>query len=272
MDTGREEVEFLARSAHRVEVLSTLADGPQNRAHLSHKTGASSPTMGRVLTDFEDRHWIERTGNTYRLTDLGRFVAEHVESLLEAMTTERRLREIWPWLPHAVEGFGVELFTDVVVSRPGPGYPYEPIERLTQLISETSTMRGFGMAVLKSGNLRPFFERTHNGLEVEYIYPPAVFEQLLSWNREVVTAATRRENYTVLLHEELPLDERCGICLFDDRVSICCYDHETGTLQSLVDTESEAMRTWAKSYYQRFRQEAAPLEAAADIGSTESIQ
>ncbi len=272
MDATIDDIEYLVSSDHRVGVLDALANGPNDRGDLRATTGASSPTMGRILTDFQDRHWIERDGNTYQLTSLGEFVADQFEEFRNAMTYQRRLREVWPWLPHEIDGFSIDLFTDVVVSQPGSGYPYEPVERLTECITTTETMRGFGMALLKSRNLEPFFDHIRDGLECEYIYPPAVFEELLKWDRETVLNAVNRSNYTVLLHDDLPLDERCGICLFDDSVSICCYNPETGALQSLVDTRSDEMRAWANTYYEQFRDGAQPLNDATDLLSADSIR
>ncbi|WIV67988.1 helix-turn-helix transcriptional regulator [Natrialbaceae archaeon AArc-T1-2] len=271
MDATLDDIKFLVSSSHRVGVLDALTRGPCDRDELRTATGASSPTMGRILTDFQNRHWIERDGRTYQLTWLGDFVADQFEEFTEAMEYQRQLREIWSWLPHEVDGFSIELFTDVVVSRPGPGYPYKPIERLTELITATRTMRGFGMALLKSGNLEPFFDHVRAGLKCEYIYPPVVFEELVSWDEETVLETTTRANYTVMLHDDLPLDDRCGICLFDDRVSICCYDTDTGTLQSLIDTGSDEVHTWAESYYEQFRDEARPLDDATELLSIESI-
>ena len=271
MGTTLDDIEFLVISDHRVGVLDALARGPRDRDELRTATGASSPTMGRVLADFQDRHWIERDGRTYRLTSLGALVAGQFTEFRDAMAYQRRLCEIWPWLPHEIEGFTVELFSDVVVSKPGPGYPYKPIERLTELLTTTRTMRGFGMALLKSGNLEPFFDHVLDGLECEYIYPPAVFEDLLSWDEERVVETAMHPNYTVLLHDDLPLEDRCGICLFDDRVSICCYDTETGSLQSLVDTGSDEMCRWAESYYEQFRDEARLLDDEAEPLSAESV-
>lgn len=256
MDTTLDDIEFLVSSDHRVGVLDALTRGPCDRDDLRSATGASSPTMGRILTDFQDRHWIERAGQTYQLTDLGELVAGQFEEFRDAMAYQRRLREIWPWLPHEIDEFSSTLFTDMVVSQPGPGYPYKPVERVANLITSTRTMRGFGMAMLKSGTLDAFFDQILDGLECEYIYPPDVFEDLLSWDEETVMETATRTNYSVLLHDDLPIDNRCGICLFDDRVSICCYDPETGALQATVDTESDEMRTWAESHFDQFRAEA----------------
>ncbi|MCL9818272.1 hypothetical protein AArcSt2_15125 [Natronocalculus amylovorans] len=259
MNETPDDIEFLVTSDHRVAVLDTLAASSSDRDGLRAATGASSPTMSRILSDFEDRHWIEREGRTYQLTRLGEFVADRLEEFVDAMTIERRIREVWPWLPHEIEGFDLGPFTDVVVSRPGPGYPYQPVERFTHLLTDTTTMRGFGMVILKSSNLEPFFDHALDELECEYIYPPSIFEKLIAWDRDTVVGAVDRANYTVWLHDNLPLADQCGICLFDDRVSLCCYDHETGTLQTLVDTGSEDIRRWAESYYSQFQAEARPL-------------
>lgn len=264
MSGSRDDIEFLVSSDHRVAVLDELARGPRDREELRSTTGASSPTIGRVLGDFEVRHWIERDGRTYRLTELGTLVTEEFGQFREAMARQRGLREAWPWLPHEVDGFSIELFGDVVVSRPGPGYPYTPVERFTECLETSRTMRGFGMAVLKSGNLEPFLGQLRDGLECEYIYPSSVFAELLEWNEAAVLEAVERSNYTVMLHDDLPVAERCGICLFDDVVSICCYDPADGTLQSVVDTASAEMRSWAESYYERYRAEAQPLEGVSD--------
>ncbi|WP_293033174.1 winged helix-turn-helix domain-containing protein [Natronococcus sp.] len=272
MDATLDDIEFLVSSTHRVGVLDALTSGPCDRDELRTITGASSPTMGRILTDFQNRHWIERDRRMYQLTGLGEFVADQFEDFVNAMEYQRRLQEVWPWLPHEIDGFSIELFTDVVVSRPGPGYPYKPVERLTELITTTESMRGFGMALLKSGNLEPFFDHVRDDLMCEYIYPPVVFEELLSWDKETVLETTAHINYTVLLHDDLPLDDRCGLCLFDDRVSICCYDPETGALRSLIDTESDEMHGWAESYYEQFRDEARLLDDATDLLSVESIR
>ncbi|MFP4628902.1 MAG: helix-turn-helix transcriptional regulator, partial [Halobacteriales archaeon] len=124
MGSSIEDIEYLARSGHRIGVLDTLAEQPKNRHELCSSTGASSPTIGRILADFDDRRWIVRDGSTYELTPLGEYVAERFQDLRSAMETERELRDVWEYIPREMEGFSVDLFADAVVSYPGPGYPY----------------------------------------------------------------------------------------------------------------------------------------------------
>ena len=270
MDPTLDDIEFLASSQHRVGVLDALLVTPCDRDDLRTATGASSATMGRILSDFENRHWITREGRTYRVTDLGEFVATRLCEFRDAMGLEGSLREVWPWLPYELEDFTVELFDDIVVSRPGPGYPYQPVERITELVRGAGMMRGFGMVMLKSSNLEVFFSRSLDDLRSDYVYPPDVFGQIVAWDPEAVRRAITHPNCTVWIHDDLPLDDRCGICLFDDHVSICCYDGETGALQATVDTGSPELVEWAESYYERLRSEAKPLTEADDGLSVET--
>ena len=265
MDATPTDVEFLVSSAHRVGVLDALADGPRDRDDLRAATGASSPTIGRILSAFEDRHWIERDGHTYRLTGLGEFVAERLEAFLDSMTLEQRLRDVSPWLPYELDGFGADLLTDAVVSYPGPGYPYEPLDRNTQLIEETGTIRGFGMVLLKASVLEEFFDRVFDGLEVEMIYPPHAFEAMLAWDRETVTEALELDTYVVYAHDDLPNSDWCGICLTDDRVGICCYEPDSGMLRSFVDTDSPEAYTWGETIVEQYRTEARLIDEADEI-------
>ncbi len=275
MDATPDDIGFLVTSDHRVAVLDALTTGPSDRDGLRSATGASSPTMSRILTDFEERNWVEREGRTYQLTGLGEFVAERLAEFVDAMAVEHQLRDVWQWLPHEFDGFSVELFTDVEVTYPSPGYPDRLIERRTELITETTTWRGFGVAMLGLRTLETSFDRfldQEDEFQCEYIYPPEVFEELLSWgDTETIINAADGESYTVLLHEDLPTDDRYELCLFDDRVTICCYDHELGRLQALVETTSPDVWTWAESCYERFRAEARPLGDVYERDSLSSI-
>jgi predicted transcriptional regulator len=267
MGAALDEVEYLVRSDHRVGVFESLAERPRDRADLRAATGASSPTMGRILSDFEERHWVEREGHSYRLTGLGEFVADRLVEFLGAMTIEQRLRAISPWLPYELDGFGVELLADAVVSYPGPGYPYEPLDRNDQLIAETETIRGFGMVLVKASVLEEFFDHVFDGLVVEMIYPPRVLRALLEWDEDVLRQAVALETHSVYVHDDLPNSEWCGICLSDDRLSICCYEPETGMLRSLVDTGAPEAYAWGESIVDRYRAEAEPLESVDDLVS-----
>lgn len=260
MDSSIEEIEFLASSAHRIGVLDVLGDGPADRSTLRSETGASSPTVGRVLSDFERRRWIAREGPVFELTPLGEFVFRHFFDLRDAMSIERKLRDVWRWLPREMEGFSVDLFADAVVSRPGPGYPYDPVERLTHLIQNTDRMRGFDTIVQKSINNETVCEAVLDGMELEYVYSPVALQGTYAWNPERVMEAAACDNCTVYVHDNLPDGDRCGLGIVDDRVGICCHDVDTGALICVIDTDDPDAREWAIATFERVREEARPVE------------
>lgn len=261
IEPSLDDVEFLARSTHRVGVLTALAQGSCDRAHLRTVTGASSPTMGRILSDFQERRWIDRSGPTYDLTQLGEFVADRFLGLCEAMAVERKLRDVWQWLPREMEGFSVDLFADAVVSYPGPGYPYEPVERVAQLVEETGRMRGFGTLELKAANIETVCGAVLDGTEMEYVFSPDVLEATFAWNPERIREVAACEHCTVLVHDDLPDEDRCGLSIVDDRIAICCHDADTGALTAVIDTDAPEAREWALSVFDRYRREAKPVEA-----------
>ena len=260
MTTPIEEIKFLASSTHRVGVLDALAEGGCDRADLQADTGAHASTIGRVLGDFEDRRWIERSGPTYELTPLGEFVAKRFEELRDAMETEGKLRDVWQWLPREMEAFSVDLFEDAVVAYPPAGYPYEPVERVIQLVEESDSIHCFGATVFKAAANEVFCREALNGMEVEAIYSPPVLAATVNWNPELFKKAATRDHCTVLVHENLPDRRRCGIDVFDERAAICCHDTETRALRAWVDTGAPKAREWARTVFERYREEARPVD------------
>lgn len=263
MEPHIETIEFIASSTHRVGVLEALAEGARDRADLQAVTGAHASTMGRVLGDFEERRWIERNGPTYALTPLGEFVAARFSDLREAMEIEEKLRDVWQWLPREMDGFAVDHFTDAVVAYPGEGYPYEPQERVIQLVEESDTLRGLGATIFKAVANETFCHAALDGMDIVYVYDPAVLSATVEWNPELFERAGSRDNCTVLVHDDIPDRTRCGIDIFDDRVCICCHDTETRALRAWIDTDAPEAREWALSVFERYHREARPVDQDA---------
>lgn len=260
MGSALQAIEFLARSDHRVATLEALADRRHERRDLRAATGASDPTIGRVIRDFEDRSWIVREGPYYELTPLGEFVTERFLTLREGMRTGERLGDVWRWLPREMEGFAVEYFEDAVVAYPGPDYPYRPVERVTHLLESTDSIRGLGTTIYKSGNLEVFCRRVIEGMEMEYIYSLPILEAIVDWNPELTARALECDNCTILVHDGLPDDSRCGLNIMDDCIGICGHDPESAQLEAVIDTTSPEARQWAEGVYERCRAEAQPFE------------
>lgn len=255
MGSSLEDVEFLSRSAHRVAVLDALADGPRGRDDLREETGASDPTIGRILGDFDERGWTRRDGHEYSLTDPGAYVAEHFSSLLERMSTERRLRDVWPLLPGQLDGFTLDLVSEAVITTIEPGDPYAPANRCASFYPESDRVRGFDAALTAPHTFEQLAELVLGGLDIEFVLSPELSRNLRASYPEADRAVTESDNNTTWWHDDLPL---CRVVVFDDRVGVGGYDPSSGVLAVYVDSDAPELREWAVATFERYRREARP--------------
>jgi len=260
MDSPLDEIEFLARSPHRVEVLDALAEQPHSRADLRALTGTSSSTIGRMLGEFESRNWIIRGGHQYTVTPLGGFVAAGMIDLVERMEIERTFRDVWQWLPTGVIGFDIELFVDAVVTVPEFGSPDRTVSRFVKLVEETETIRGFSPTTVNS-DMEALFRNAIDGMETELMWPADLTEAVLASHPEQASAAIESGNLTVLTNDDLP----CSCAIFDDRIGLGGYDRETGIMRVAIDTDALEARRWAEALYDSYRRDARPLDPEAIV-------
>lgn len=251
-----EEVAFLANSANRIDVLRRLAEEPRSRRELVDATDASRPTVGRVLGEFEQRNWVDRTGRRYELTPLGRLVMGAIDGVLSVMETEQRLRSAVRWIPTERIGFDLELFTDAHVSTPEPGASHRPINRFIELVERADSTRGFGIGTLAPMSAETLFRKARSGMETEIIYPAAVLVDNLLLAPDAARDAIDQGNLSPMVHEDLP----CGLYVFDDRVVLGGYDRGTGVLRVVLDTGDPDAIEWADTIYARYRAEADPYD------------
>lgn len=248
-----DDIAYLTRAKHRVPVLLALTVRPRSRSELWEMTGVSSSTIRRTLSEFEDRHWIRRTGYQYEATRLGAYIASAMADLIERVETERKLREVWHWLPSEESGFTIDMCSDAVVTVADADDPYRPVNHFISLLRETDRFRfiGFDVALLEPCK-DDLCQQIIDGMHTEIIDPPRVIEYIRSTCPELFSEALKSGNLTVWLHDELP---PYGVGIFDDRVVISGYDPDSVMVRVLVDTDSSEAREWAESVYESYRRQ-----------------
>ncbi|SHG39477.1 helix-turn-helix transcriptional regulator [Halobaculum gomorrense] len=255
MDSALEEIEFLALSANRVTVLERLAAGPHTRRDLVEATGASQPTLGRILRDFADRRWIIRDddGGEYCATATGRLVAAEFTSLRETVETERRLREVVEWLPTEALGFDLRRLADARITRPSRTRPGAPVGRVLDLLRDADRVRIVSHA-FNEGSLDAIRERAVAGeLTFEGVFSRTALDAVArdaglgADLRELIAA----EGVEIRLHDgPVPL----AVTITDDVVHLLLRDDE-GLLRAAVDTDDDAVREWAAEAHERYWRE-----------------
>ncbi|MDJ1431605.1 MarR family transcriptional regulator [Halostagnicola sp. A-GB9-2] len=252
------DVAYLARSEHRIPTLVALTERPRSRSELCEVTGVSSSTVRRTLNEFEERLWIRKDGYQYVATRLGEAIASGMEYLLDRVETERKLRDVWHWLPNEVSEFPIEIWSELTVTVANPDVPYDPVKRFESLLKKTTTLRYLRPDIaLMDPCFDVLCQQIDNGVDVTVIDRPNSHMYFISTYPERSSELFQQDNFTVLEHDEL---SPYGIGLLDERVTISCYEQDSGGVQAVIDTDVPAVREWALSVYERYRSDARPIE------------
>lgn len=257
-----EEIEFLARSANRIELLETLTGDAYTRRELGDAVDASQPTIGRVLNDLTARNWIAYDGERYRATATGELVAAGITDLRERLATETRLREVVPWLPDALD-VDLRAFADAQVTTPTATRPNAPLERMLELLEGADRVLLLSHSFNRQ-KLDLLHGRTVDGsLRTEGVFAADAIDavrgdpELRARLREVV--ATDAAEVRVA-SDPVPV----ALEVADDRTHLLLRDEE-GVVRASMDTGDERVRSWAVDLHGRFWADAEPLDPG-DLG------
>lgn len=252
------DIAYLTRSEHRIPALIALTERPRSRAELCELTDVSSSTMRRTLDEFDDRIWIRKDGYQYVATRLGEAIASGTEDLLEQVRTERKLRDVWHWIPDEISEFPIETWSEMNVTVAEPDSPYRPVNRFKSLLQQTTTLRFLRPEVAL---MEPCFavlgQLIDDGVDITLVDRPPCHTYFLSTYPERSAAMLQQDNFTVLTHDDVPA---YGIGLLDERVIISCYEQSSGTVQALIVTAVPDIREWTESIYERYASEARHLD------------
>jgi len=257
MEPELEEIEFLALSPNRVAVLQALADGPQTRSDLASATGASQATLGRILGDFEDRAWIERTDGGYRATVTGRLVARGFSDLLAILDTERDLRAIAQYLPGEAMDFDLRHLAGATVTLPTETRPNAPVQRLIDLEREGREVRAFSHAFNEQTLSLTVEQTAADEMDFRGVFSRGAIDALASDSdlRDRLGSLLAAENATVRICEGgVPI----AGTVVDDTAHVLVRD-DNGVVQGSIDTDDGTVHEWATETFARYWDEATPL-------------
>ena len=257
-DTPLDDIAYLARSEHRVPTLVALTERPRSRSELCELTGVSSSTIRRTVGEFEDRIWVRKKGYQYVATRLGEAIASGMEDLLERVEIERKLRDVWHWIPDEVSEFPIETWSSMNVTVAEPDSPYRPVNRFKAILRKTDTLRFLRPEVaLMEPCMDILLQLIDQEADITLVDRPNCHTYFLSTYPERSKEMLKQDNFTVLEHDDLP---SYGTGLLDDRVTISYYEQDGGTVQAVIDTDEPAVREWAQSLYDAYTSDARPVE------------
>lgn len=258
MESALEEIEFLALSPNRVEALARLAERPRTRRELAEATGASQPTLGRILSDFEERSWIAREDGQYVATATGELIASAFGELLDVVETEAKLRPVVPWLPTDALTFDHRHLSDATITVPTQVRPNAPVKRALELVRDAEDVRIVSYA-FNEQSLEVVQERTAAGDQR--------FRGVLSSDAigAIADDSALRRRLRALLDApavEIRIADReipVAATVADDVTHLFLRD-EGGVLRASIDAADAAVLSWADEQFRRYWEDAEPLE------------
>lgn len=133
-----DDLSYLARAEVRVRLLGRLAaEGPLNRDRL-REGGVARETLRRTLTEFESRGWATATGNRWRATPLGIYVAGAVATCLDELAAADGVADAVALLPPGAHSLGLEPYLDATVVHASRGDPLRPVRRALEPLREST--------------------------------------------------------------------------------------------------------------------------------------
>lgn len=262
MESALEEIEFLARSTNRVTVLRLLAEAEYTRPELAGETGVSQATLGRILGDFQDRSWVARDGSTYRATATGRLVASGFEELQDIIDTERRLRDLVPFLPAAALEFDLRHLADATLVTPTRIRPDAPLQRLLELLEGASEVAAVSHAFNEQA-LSIVATRVADGsMTFEGLFAEAAIEGLRADRelRERLRQLVSHDGASVAVVDDVDV----AVMVLDETVCFLIRDAD-GILRASIDTDARPVRAWARDRIAALSAEAQVVEPV-DLG------
>lgn len=264
-----EDIAYLARSMNRVRILDVLASGRYERGDVEEITGIARTSIDRIVKEFEERGWTQRTSDGYYVaTPTGERILAEFLPFLRSMEAIRTLGDLVAWLPTDEVPIGLHHFADATVSRPDPAYAMSTVEDLEDLLHDTSMFHFLIGVALPSA-----FERTIRDVVVNEELRPEIIltNDVLSYQLEHPERLPRWREYIEAGGDVYRYDGQvpCNIFRFDDIVVITNSQSDIGDHPLLgIGSENEEVLSWAQEVFYKYRENADLLVVQALEEST----
>jgi predicted transcriptional regulator len=255
-----DDIAFLARSAHRVAVLRTLAAAPSPRPDLHAETGIPQPTLGRILGDFEDRHWVERRSPEYALTSFGALVVDEFDDLVNTVETVQKLGDVIGGLPTNRMDFSVHRFGSATITTPQTGDVFRHVRRAEELINGAARVKLLTDTINPDSLGKLHVRVTNHGdsdLLVETVITEPAIQQALA-NRPMVGVIREllESGCAPVYRYEGSIPLMLGLA---DDIAFMAATDDNAIPEALIETEDETIRTWVLEQFDSFRERSTEL-------------
>lgn len=263
-----EAMAYLSRSENRIRILRALSQCQMEPRELTERTDIPRSTARRILTEMNERGWVERTlDGEYVATPSGELMTAETEQYLESIRAVQSLESAVSWLPEDELTIGIHHFGDARVIGHRTNDAVAPDTYAIERIRESNEFRNLTNIAPTLGFERALHDGVKAGtLSSEHVVTPGVLPELRMnderqrrW-QEYLTAGA-----DLYLYEG---DIPCNLFIMDDTVFIA--DSQLESLE-YIEVDDQTVLSWAHHVIDSFRQDADQLSAdsfAANSGSS----
>lgn len=252
-----ENIEFLTSSHNRIVVLRALTNGAAEPAELRRELGMPRSTFRRVLSELQERRYVEKSRGCYEATSLGEYVESHFSDYLDRMSTVEKLSEFYEHVPPSEIDVEIETVAESELTLAESFNPHAPVERFLEALDEGDELRG--LAPVVSNVYTEAYQKAllEDSDESEVVFSRKIAEALLARQEEMFqyiidTCLTQSYVYD----GEFTL----GMAIIDGEVYIGSYDSD-GIMRGLLENDTDEMLEWAEGYYESHKEEVEPFES-----------
>lgn len=252
-----DDIAFIARSDHRIDVLTELADGDRTRQELRDATGIIQPTLGRVLNGFDDRDWIQKNGSAYSLTPFGSVLVEQFEEMVAVVETMRLFRGASHHLPLDEMDFDLRRFGYARITTPTTTDAMAHLRREEELAEGAASIRHLCSSAFPP-HIKTYRDRIlDSGQRFEAVITADALDAAGADREtaELVRDIARADTATIYRYDG-PVTYQLGI--HDDTAIIVPLD-DTGAPCAVIETEDDVIREWVTGELDAYRSRATLL-------------
>lgn len=252
------EIAYLSRSDNRLLILTALTEGAHTRRELEEVTGVSRATLGRIVNEFEERNWAERTTDgDYVATPTGQHMVTQFTPFAESIEAVRRLGEAVEWLPTDELSIGLHHFNDAIVKRPENDDPMEVIDYFTDQIRDASEIR----VLTHLAPPEPFATSMRDGFDTDRLNGTFVLTgELVEYLRR---RSAREERWRAYIEAGADVyryegDIPCNLLVIDERVFIKSSRSDSVKLSYAepIVSDNETVWAWATDLIETYQNQA----------------
>ena len=245
--------EVLLEVVRRVPILQALSDKSARASDIVEMVDMSRSTVHRATDSLEEYGILERVGEEYCLTNLGRILFEEEKRFEKQTSTALALAPFLNTITLNGDGIPIEHFVDATITRRKPRQPHTTIHRIIKLIEQADRLQMLS-TVISPVYVDVGYREMMDGMEIEAIFEPEVANLMLSEYSEKAQQTIATGNFKVYAKAGLP----CELFIFDSKMGMAAHN-QNGNAEVLIECEDAAAVRWAESLYQKHREQALPL-------------